>query len=200
MTSPETTGSTSSSLFARIKQRDSIAWERVSQLYGPLVYRSARKAGLQESDATDIVQEVFRSVASHVADLRLDRPGDSFRAWLWSITKNKIHDYFRRRARNPEAIGGSTAHEQMQNLPDSVIDEKSADELLKPSKALEIRALALIQTDFEPQTWQAFLRSAVDGQKAAEIAADLGMSLTAVYKAKSRVLARLRSEFGGLMD
>ena len=61
------------------------------------------------------------------------------------------------------------------------------------------RALELMKTDFETQTWTAFIRTAVDGQTAGDVAAELGMSVGAVYVAKSRVLHRLRSELDGLL-
>src|SRR5688572_4263442 len=102
-------GSTSSSLIDRVQARDAEAWRRLAHIYGPLVYRWTQKAGLQESDAADVSQEVFRAVASHVTEFRRDRPDATFRGWLWTITRNKIHDFFRRRAGEPEARGGSDA-------------------------------------------------------------------------------------------
>src|SRR5262249_40117518 len=76
-------GSTSTSLLQRLRARDPVAWERLCQIYGPLVYRWARSSGLQDTDAADVVQEVFRSVAVSLDHFHHDAPTDSFRGWLW---------------------------------------------------------------------------------------------------------------------
>ncbi len=110
---PTQTGTTtfstegSSGLVARLQMRDAVAWQRLSDVYGPEVYGWARRAGLQDSTAADVTQEVFQAVAQQIADLRRDRPGDSFRGWLWGISQHKIADQFRRSANQPEAPGGS---------------------------------------------------------------------------------------------
>src|SRR6476660_6885017 len=100
------TGS-SDSLVARLKLRDALAWERLSQLFGPVVYGWARRAGLQDSDAADVTQEVFHAVAQQIDAFRKEQPGDSFRGWLWGITRHKILDQFRKRAMQPEVGGGA---------------------------------------------------------------------------------------------
>src|SRR4051812_19850568 len=87
---------TSASLLDRIRADDPEAWRRFVQLYSPLVYSWCRRAGLNTEDTADLTQEVFRSVAGHVGSFRRDRPGDTFRGWLWTITRNKLRDFFRR--------------------------------------------------------------------------------------------------------
>jgi len=190
--------STSSSLLARVKSRDEDAWRRLSKLYGPLVYRATRRFGLQEFDAAEIVQEVFQSVFLHIDGFRRDRQGDTFRGWLWTITKTKLLDYYRKRARQPPVEGGSDAYDRLRNVPEELLEDDSSGAALASASALAQYALALIQTDFEEKTWQAFWRSAVEDKPAAEIAAELEMTVAAVYKAKSRVLARLRAELSDL--
>ena len=73
---PDTTTTT---FLARVKEKDFVAWKRLCKVYGPLVYRWSRKAGLQDQDAADICQEVFKTVSGRVADFRRDRPEDTFR-------------------------------------------------------------------------------------------------------------------------
>ncbi len=195
-----TTSSFSSSLLARLKVRDPIAWQRLSELYGPVVYRWARHFQLPVNDATDVVQEVFRSVARNIATFERERPGASFQAWLWTITKNKARDHFRRMAAQPGAVGGTDAYRRLQQIPEE--SESTNGSLVEPAGlgALRRRALQLIEAEFEPRSWQAFWRATVEGQAPADIARDLGMSVPAVYKAKSRILARIRQELSGLMD
>src|SRR5687768_5002943 len=100
-------GSTASSLVAGVKALDPAAWRRLAALYGPLVYGWARRAGLRGEDAADVVQEVFRAVAARAAQLRHGGPGDSFRGWLWTVTRNKLRDFWRDRSGTAEAAGGS---------------------------------------------------------------------------------------------
>lgn len=188
------TGSTSSSLIERAIARDDDAWRRLSAFYGPMAYRWARQAGLQSQDAADVVQEVFGSVATHLAGFHRDHPGDSFRGWLWTITRNKVRDHYRRRAARAED-DGAAAQARLSQAAESISDSSAqpADALI----GLAQRVLALVQGDFAPRTWQAFWRTTVDGIVAREVARDLGMSVGAVYMAKSRILARLREELTG---
>lgn len=192
---PDTCDSTSLSLLKRACTHDADAWQRLSDLYVPLVYRWACQAGLQESDAADIVPEVFQAIATRIHDFRHDRPGDSFRGWLYTITRNKVRDHFRGVADRPGAEGGTEAYAQLKELP----EESSVEDISKQTVALAHRAAELMKVDFEPQSWQVFWRIVVQGHGPADVAGDLGMSIAAVYQAKSRVLRRLRHELSGLV-
>jgi len=75
-----------------------------------------RKAGLQSSDARDVVQEVFQSLVSSIDQFQKNDPRASFRGWLWTITRNKIRDHYRQTSKEPRAAGGD--HTMMQQLPD----------------------------------------------------------------------------------
>jgi RNA polymerase sigma-70 factor (ECF subfamily) len=187
------TGSTSSSLIARVQAHDADAWRRFVELYSPLVYFWCRRAGLQPSDAADVLQDTFQSVASGIGAFQHGGPGHSFRAWLWTIARNKLRDYFRRRNVQPQSLGGSGADEQLQKL---IADDDASESLPASASPLFARALQLVRAEFEDRTWDAFWRATVDGQPTEQVAADLGLSTNAVYKAKSRVLARLRRELG----
>jgi RNA polymerase sigma-70 factor (ECF subfamily) len=189
----EASGSISSSLLERARARDPQAWERLACLYGPLVYGWARQQGLQDADAGDVVQEVFGTVAARIADFRREGPGASFRGWLWTITRNKLGDHFRRRASRPQPAGGTEAQEQFQQVC-APPDGSSAGPLPDLPAGLVQRALEIIRIEFEERTWQVFWRATVDGHAAADIARDLGMTPRAVRQAKYRVLRRLRAE------
>jgi RNA polymerase sigma-70 factor (ECF subfamily) len=194
------TTSTSTSLLQRLKARDEHGWQRLLTLYGPTVYGWCRHAGLSAEDAADVGQVVFEAVARSIADFRRERPGDSFRGWVWTITRNKIRDLCRRNAGRPEAVGGSVVLQQMLQIPDPVNDDSVTAQTAEETQGLYHRALELIQTEFAEKTWRAFLLVTVEGKPAADVAAELGMSLGAVYIAKSRVLGRLREEFGELVS
>jgi RNA polymerase sigma-70 factor (ECF subfamily) len=188
--------SSSSSLITRLKARDADAWRRLSHLYGPIVYGWLRRAGLQDGDAADVVQDVFLAVAQGIDAFRRDRPGDTFRGWLWTIARSKMHDHFRRRAGEPQGGGGTTFQQRVQQLPEQPDEQQLAAE----THSLARRAMALIETDFEPATWRAFWRTAVDGQPAQQVADELNISVASVYTAKSRVLSRLRQELADPVD
>lgn len=87
--------SISSTLLERLKARRPEAWQRLVDLYGPVVYRWCRWSGVLAGDVPDVVQEVFTAVAAHIADFHRQRPGDSFTGWLRTITRNKVTDHFR---------------------------------------------------------------------------------------------------------
>jgi DNA-directed RNA polymerase specialized sigma24 family protein len=133
----EAATASSTSLLERVKARDGEAWSKLCRLYGPLVYRWAREAGLQEQDAADIGQEVFGTVEARIATFRHDRPGDRFRGWLWTITRHKLGDHFRCRAAQPAAAGGTDAYERLQLLLESPAEfasrrpHRTAESILK---------------------------------------------------------------------
>jgi RNA polymerase sigma-70 factor (ECF subfamily) len=191
----EASGSTSNTLLERIRVRDAEAWRRFVQLYGPTIFEWARRASLQPNDAADVTQEVFQAVAQSVSRFRSDRPGDTFRGWLRTITQNKVRDHYR--SRPQYAVGGASIEEQLAKI---AADEPTGDGPSDFVAELSQRALDLIQAEFESTTWQAFLRTAVAEQPAADVARELGLTLAAVHKAKSRVLHRLRRELDGLLD
>jgi RNA polymerase sigma-70 factor (ECF subfamily) len=187
----DASSSSSATLVALLQAGDGQAWQRFSVIYGPLVLGWSRRAGLQETDAADVAQETFQAVAAHVGAFRRERPGDTFRGWLWTINRSKLLDHFRRRGRQPLAAGGSASLQQLQDLPDRLpSDAEQSQEMA----AVARRALAIIKTDFQETTWQAFWRTAIDHQRAADVADELGLTVAAVYMAKSRVLVRLRQE------
>jgi RNA polymerase sigma-70 factor (ECF subfamily) len=145
---------------------------------------------LAAEDAADVFQEVLLAVMLHLADFRRDGLQDSFSGWIAAITRNKVRDYYRRRQGKAEARGGSTAQRQISEIPQPTEARIQSD--AESEAWLSRRAIDLIQAEFEPHTWDAFWRTAVDGQPPATVAEDLQMTVPAVYTAKSRVLRRLR--------
>ncbi|MBL8794193.1 MAG: sigma-70 family RNA polymerase sigma factor [Planctomycetia bacterium] len=190
----EAPGSTSVSLLERVKAHDQEAWRRLVQLYGPLVYQWCRRWELRPDDVADIFQDVFQAVAGQIASFRRERPGDSFRGWLWTITRHKVADHFRRQGKGPVAAGGSDAQQRLLELPEPPADpDPSATD-----GNLVQRALEQIRGEFEPRTWTMFWRATVEGHATRDIAADLGVTPDAVRVAKSRILKRLRQELADL--
>jgi RNA polymerase sigma-70 factor (ECF subfamily) len=185
-------------LIVRVKNSEGAAWERLATLFTPIVYEWARRANLQESDAADLVQEVFQAVAKDIDRFERGPNLPRFRAWLWGITRHKLLDQFRNRQSQPQAVGGSNAKWQLEQLPEEPPEDADDQSNFEVVGSLAHRALALIQTDFREQTWQAFWRVTIGGEAPSDVSAELGMKVGAVYTAKSRVLAHLRHELEGL--
>ncbi len=183
--------SASSSLIRSLKVAERDAWQRLAELYGPLVYAWCRQAGLAESDTADVAQNVFLSVFRSIRHFHRDRPGDSFRGWLWTVTRNEVLKFLRWRAKEPRAAGGTDAHRVLQELPEFLAAE-DAPSSTGTQALLVRRAIVSLRDEFQPQTWQAFWRTAMDGHNASEVADELAMTPVAVRQAKFRVLKRLR--------
>ena len=190
-------GSTSASLLARVQAHDTEAWTRLVRIYGPVVYRWARDAGLQEPDAADCMQDVFGSLCSHIHGFTHKRDTDSFRGWLWTITRNRIRDHYRAAKHPIRGAGGTEAHWKLEQIPDEPVSSDSHAGVRELS-GVRHRLLELVRDEFDPRTWTAFWRTTVEGDRPADVAADLHVSVWAVYKSRARVLQRLRSELDGL--
>ena len=185
--------SASTSLIERLKTQDEEAWQRLLDLYVPVVFSWCRRSGMQAEDSADVVQEVFQAVISGIAKFHYTRPDDTFRGWLRTITRNKIRDHFRNQSGQPVAMGGTDAHRRFMEVAEIEV-EVSPDS--GPIASLIHRALDLIRVEFEDRTWQAFWLAAVGQQRSGEVAQQLGMTSGAVRQAKYKVLRRLRQELG----
>ncbi len=165
------------------------AWDRLVRLYTPLLFYWARRQGLQETDAADLVQDVLVVLVRKLPEFQY-QPGRSFRGWMRTVLLNTWRDRPRRGAPAPLDSAVQPA------VPADV------DGLEEREYRLYVlgQALRLMAADFAPATWQACWETVVCGRPAAEVAAELGLSVNAVYLAKSRVLSRLRQDLDGLLD
>ncbi|HZN35968.1 MAG TPA: sigma-70 family RNA polymerase sigma factor [Pirellulaceae bacterium] len=171
------------------------AWHEFVQLYGPVVYGFARKRGLQDADAADLMQDVLRSVSSAIGRLDYDRRQGTFRGWLFTITRNKILNFFAARKIRPQGSGDTTTNRMLDAQPSDAGDDAWE---LEYQRRLAALAMDRIKGEFQDKTWQAFWLMAVEGQSAAEVGRRVGLSPGAIYVAKSRVLARLKDEVEAL--
>lgn len=194
---PSTQTRTSLSLIERVRESDPKGWNRLVQLYAPMIYSWCRQLGLQPSDAEDIGQDVFGAVATSIGSfVHAGKPG-AFRSWLWTITRNKIRDAYRKDNRRPTAIGGTDFQAKVNQVPDLTVEPPSD---VVYERGLVQRALDQLRDDFEESSLQCFYRMVVDGESASEIGRSLGMTSQGVRQAKYRVVQRLRTEFGEILD
>lgn len=186
-------------LLNRIRETDDAeAWAEFARLYGPVVYGFARKRGLQDADAADLVQDVLRSVARNAHRINYDPKRGTFRGWLYTVTRNKVYNFLSANKNRPKAGGDAASQERLDQLAGKS-DESEAEWELEYQRRLSAKAMDRVKHEFQPNTWQAFWGTAVEGRSAAEIGTELKMTAGAVYVAKSRVLARLREEVQQLM-
>ncbi len=177
------------SLLIRIRDaQDRLAWQEFMEIYAPLIEGYARRRGLQPADAADVVQDVLRQVAASIESFEYDRRKTGFRAWLLTITRNRVYNFFSRD--NRDRASGDTR--MRQRLAQEPSPEDDAEWDREVERRLFVWASKRVRSEFQPSTWQAFWRTAVLRQAASTVAGDLGISVGAVYVAKSRVLARLR--------
>lgn len=187
-----TVEATRPSLLVRIRDhRDELAWTEFSRLYTPLIYRFARRSGLQDSDASLVTQDVLVTVARTIHRFEYDRQNGSFRGWLKVVTRSRLSDFARAQGRHVSGSGDTALWRAIDEQPDPSQPDPWEREY---RRSLFEWAVDRIRSDFEETTWRAFWRTSVDATEAATVAEELGMSVGAVYIARSRVLARLRSE------
>jgi RNA polymerase sigma-70 factor (ECF subfamily) len=185
---------TSVSLLERLRDPgEQQAWAWFVKLYTPLLYHWARRSGLQDQDAADLLQDVFTILVQKLPEFTYN-PHQSFRGWLRTILLNRWRNFLRQRTARPlEGRDDPLPEPAGPDVADVLAEAEYRQRLVE-------RALQLMQTDFQPTTWKAFQECQVAGRPAADVAAELGISAGAVYVAKSRVLARLRQELEGLLD
>jgi RNA polymerase sigma factor (sigma-70 family) len=169
------------------------------EIYEPLIYRLARHSGLQEADADDLTQDVFRAVAGAIDRWDPDPARGSFRAWLFRIARNLIVNLLAARRRQTAGYGtGDTDIVALLEAQPALEDQDSALFNIEYRRRLFAWAAERIRGSFHEATWQAFWRTGVDGQDVHSVARALGLSPGAVYVARSRVMARLRQEIDAI--
>ena len=188
---------TSTELLRRARANNQQAWDELVDKYSRRMYRWCRRAGLQPADASNTVQEALAAVARKLGDFHRDRPGDTFRGWLRRITDNKIRDHYRREGRRDDiAAGGTDGQHRLAQLPGSASSEPATwdtsivttspqDESLRP-------AIERVRENISDRDWRFFWRVVVDGQTAADVAREFGVTSNTVRLVKMRVLRKLR--------
>ena len=191
---------TSVSLLERLRLRpDAQSWQRLVDLYTPLIRSWLLRYGLQANDVDDLVQEVMGILIREVPNFQHERRTGAFRRWLRGITVNRLRVFWRSRQGNPQAVGGTDFGEVLNQLEDPASGlSRQWDE--EHDRHVARRVLELIEPEFEPETWNAFRLLVVEGKRTAAVAVELGMTANAVRIAKSRVLSRLRQEMAGMLE
>jgi RNA polymerase sigma-70 factor (ECF subfamily) len=185
---------TSATLLQRLRdQRDGDAWERLLHLYTPLIRGWLKRHLPQSADVDDLAQQVFAVVVEKLPAFEHNGRMGAFRAWLRGISVNRLRMFYRSR---PEA--GSDQEQILQQLEDPRSDLSRRWDREHDEHVVR-QMLQLIEPEFKPGTWRAFCLLVLDGREPEAVATEVGLSVNAVFIAKSRVLRRLREELNGLV-
>src|SRR5262245_53427189 len=181
------------SLIARVKDlADGVAWTEFMGMYRPVVYRMARRRGMQEADAQDLTQRVFLAISQAIEGWEPDPNRPPFRAWLVTVTRNAITKALSR-SRPDVGAGSSSVMDLLDAVPAD--DPQTTTEFASESRREAFRwASEQIQPEFSEGTWLLFWETAVQGRSVAEVASATGRSAGAIYMARFRVLQRLKEK------
>ncbi len=182
---------TRASLLVRLRDaRDADAWAHFVQLYAPLVYGYARKQGLQDADAADFCQDVLRIVAGAIGKLEYDPERGAFRNWLFTIVRRKLINWRAAQRIRVTASGDEETQRLIEQMPaaDGDVDQWETEW----QRSVFAWACEQVRRDVAEKSWLAFWKTAVDGLPGKQVASELGLSVAAVYIARSRILARLK--------
>lgn len=186
---------TNEMLIARVKDLgDSASWSEFVGIYHTAILRMARRRGMQEADAMDVIQQVFVSVARSIESWSPVSGGPPFRAWLATIARNAITNAL---ARQPldAAHGGSSFVSHLQSLPAQSSIAATRSELIRETKHQAVLwAADQIRGEFNCDVWQCFWMTAIEGKSVAEVAVALNRSPGSIYVARYRVVARLKEK------
>ena len=187
------------SLLLRAQTGEENAWKDLADLYRPLILSWLNRQGVPASDLEDLCQDVLLSVVKHLPNFQHSDRRGAFRSWLRTIVCSRTADYWRGIDAGVQASGGSGVTAALQRIADPESDlNRQWDE--EHDQYVVRRLLDLVEEVFEPTTLQAFRRLVLEGASGAETAKELGISVMSAYKAKSRVLRRIRQVAEGLID
>lgn len=192
---------TRASLIGRLKNwQDHSSWKEFFDTYWKLVYGVARKTGMTDAEAQDVVQETMLSVAKHMPGFKYNPAVGSFKAWLLKLTRWRIIDQIRKRpppaSHRPLADGTGTG--TVENLvdPKSQVLDKVWD--TEWEKNLLDAAVASVKRKLDPQKYQIFDFCANKGWPPEKVAGRFQISVEQVYLAKHRITGMIKVEVARL--
>jgi RNA polymerase sigma factor (sigma-70 family) len=176
-------------LIERAAANDPRGWNELYARYSERVREYCRRKGLAAPDADDVCQEVFWSVSKTIAQFRREHPNDSFRGWLYVITKRRVADFYRWSEKD---LLHQAEHERdLTNLARIVQGPRSQEQRERLAAALR-----RVRQRVQPRTWRVFTAHVLRGVRAREVGEVYGLRSAAVFTVRARVLHYVRQELG----
>lgn len=205
---------TRASLLSRIKDwQDRESWQDFFDTYWRLIYGTARKAGLTDAEAQDIVQETVISVARNVEGFKYDPAVCSFKTWMLQLTRWRIINQLKKRRRDPGSVAADSPSFSPAHFRNQSEGTATADRIPDPAgidleavwdeeweKNLLAAALERLKRKVDPAQLQVFDLYCIEGWPAQKVAQTLGVGLGRVYLAKHRVGRLLKRELQALQQ
>jgi RNA polymerase sigma factor (sigma-70 family) len=195
---------TRTSLLRRLKQwEDQESWRDFFDTYWKLIYSAAVKAGLNDAEAQDVVQDTVIAVAKKIEDFKYDPAVDSFKGWLLYLTRKRVSDHYRRRqrdrggpARGP-AIGLPTEIERLSDPAGTDFDAIWNEEW---ERSLADAALARVKRQVNSQQFQIFKCYVIKEWPVKDVAKTFGVTVAQIYLLKHRISALVKKEVKRLQN
>lgn len=174
------------------------AWERLVSLYQPLIVTWLKRYSVSTNDASDITQDVLLAVSTELPKFEHNGQLGAFRSWLRRITINRCRRFWDAQNRAQQRTGTDSVHDMIEQLEDPSSELTQRWDLEHDAFVLK-GLIQAIEFEFDSTTMEAFRRSAIHGESAADIAKQLDINVGKVYKSKFQVMTRLREEADGLV-
>ena len=195
---------TRTSLLRRLKKwEDQESWRDFFDTYWKLIYSAAVKAGLNDAEAQDVVQDTVIAVAKKMEDFKYDPAVDSFKGWLLYLTRKRVALHYRKRERDrggPSRESPFGTPGELEPLPNPVATDFEAIWNDEWERSLADAALARVKQQVNPKQFQIFNFYVLKGWPVKEVAKTLGVSVTQIYLAKHRISAAVKQEVKRLQD
>ena len=190
---------TRTSLLRRLKQwEDQESWRDFFNTYWKLIYGAAVKAGLNDAEAQDVVQDIVIVVAKKIEEFKYDPALDSFKGWLLYLTRKRIALHYRKRERERGRASpgseGSDLGADLSRIPDPAGVGFEGIWNAEWEKNLADAALARAKQESNPRQFQIFSLYVLKQWPVKEVARTLGVTVAQVYLAKHRISALVRKE------
>ena len=183
---------TNRDLILRVQELgDGVSWSEFLGIYQPVVLRMARRRGLQDADAQDVMQQVMLSISRSIGRWTAEASQPPFRAWLTTIARNAITKALARRPPDA-ATGSSSVMCMLRELPD--LEETTSEIQSEARRQIIHWAAEQLRSELSPDTWKIFWQTAIEGVAIADVAKSMGRTPGAIYVARFRVLAKLKEK------
>jgi len=184
---------TRASLLIRIRDPNAgEAWSEFHELYAPLIFRYARRRGLNRDDADDVRSECYKAIVQQIGTFDYDKAKGGFKAWLRTMVDRRVIDHFRKKREQNANSGAVRQLEAVHASPEEIWETEWRNQHLK-------HCVEQLRSEVSRATFAAFSIVVIEGRPVEEACRELEMNPNQVYKAKARMLRRVRDkmvEFG----